>query len=151
MALGGFASVAAALGRPLGAIRRQRFLALLFLSLTQVLSCLIPLWLVQLEVSPTSVWRLASLLGLLIAAATITFTVILPLRRIGYLDARIQNPLVLHFLNATSAVSVLLLPLNAAGFPWEPGFGPYYASLLLGFSVGFVLFADVVLLTDSSS
>jgi len=44
MALGGFASVAAALGRPLSALRRQRFLALLFLALTLVLRkrCVVP-------------------------------------------------------------------------------------------------------------
>jgi hypothetical protein len=48
MALGGFASVVAALGRPLSGVRRQRFLALLFLALVQVLTCLLPIWLSNL-------------------------------------------------------------------------------------------------------
>jgi hypothetical protein len=38
MAIGGFASFVAALGRPIGAMRRQRFLALLLFALVQFLT-----------------------------------------------------------------------------------------------------------------
>jgi hypothetical protein len=131
MALGGFASVVAALGRPLGEIRRQRFVALLFLALTQVLSCVIPLWLVELGITESSLWRIASLAGFLIATTSILFTVILPLRRIGDQTGGVRSAPLRHFLNVASAASLFLLPLNALGFPWSPSFALYYASLMI--------------------
>lgn len=45
---------------------------------------------------------------------------------------------------------VLALVLNLVGFPWSPGFPLYSTSLLLAFVVGFVIFADSVLLEDAS-
>jgi hypothetical protein len=39
---------------------------------------------------------------------------------------------------------VIVLPINAIGIFWNPGFGFYYASLMLAFSVGFMIFEDVV-------
>jgi hypothetical protein len=148
MALGGFASVAAALGRPLGDVRRQRFLALLFLALTLVLQSFLPVWLGQIGLAAEALWRLASVLALLVAAAVIGATVVLPLRRIGYPSGMLRHRGARFLVNGGGAASVLLFPLNAVGIPVAPGFALYYASLMLGFAVGFVLFADVVLLDD---
>lgn len=148
MALGGFASVVAALGRPLGPVRRQRFLALLFLALTQVLSCLIPIWMENLAMDSATMWRIASLLSFAITLCAIILTVIVPLRRIGFPGTQLLTPTLRILLNAITVVSVLLLPLNAAGFPWGPGFAPYYASLLLAFVAAFIVFADVVLIGE---
>jgi hypothetical protein len=39
---------------------------------------------------------------------------------------------------------VIVLPINAIGIFWNPGFGFYYASLMLAFCVGFMILADVV-------
>jgi len=43
-----------------------------------------------------------------------------------------------------TVASVIVLPMNALGVFGNPGFGPYYASLLLALCVGFMVFADVV-------
>jgi hypothetical protein len=148
MALGGFASVAAALGRPLAPVRRQRFLALLFLALALVLQSLLPIWLAQLGLSSSGLWRVSSLLSFGIATTVIVSTVVLPLRKTGYTSGMLKNPSARHFVNLGGGISVVLLPLNAIGLPASPGFGIYYASLALAFATGFVLFADAVLLAD---
>jgi len=150
MALGGFASVAAALGRPLGPVRRQRFLALLFLALTLVLQCLLPLWLSQLGFSASTLWRSASLLAFSIASTVIVFTVVIPLRRTGYTSGMLKNRGARYLVNGGGGISVLLLLINGIGVPDSPGFGIYYASLVLALTVGFTLFADTVLIPDDT-
>ena len=45
------------------------------------------------------------------------------------------------------AVLAALL-LNIMGFPWAPGFTLYYAALLGGLTVVFLVFADVVVTGD---
>lgn len=150
MALGGFASVVAALGRPLDPVRRQRFLALLFLALTQVLASLLPGWLGHFGLPLEQVWRASSLLFLAVATATVALTVVRPLRRLGLRDmVLLESRGMTQFVNSLSVLSFVVLPLNALGFPWPPGFGLYYASLLLSFALGFMLFADVVLRRDA--
>jgi hypothetical protein len=148
MALGGFASVTAALGRPLGAVRRQRFLALLFLAFVQVLASLIPSWVSQVSESPVFVWRFSTALYLVLAMIVIATTVVLPLRRIGVRANPVISPMVTHLVNVVAGVSVVVLPLNFFATSIGPGFPIYYGSLLLAFAVGFVLFADAVLKAD---
>jgi len=93
-------------------------------------------------------WRLASLLSLLIASASIVSTVVVPLRRTGYARGMLRSAAGRYLVNAGSTISVLLLPINALGVPFSPGFALYYASIGLSFAVGFILFADAVLLED---
>lgn len=150
IALGGFASVVAALGRPLDRIRRQRFMALLFLSLVQVFSSLLPVWLADFVGEPARLWRIASLVYFSVAVVTITATVVIPLRRIGVLAVPLLSVPVTILVNVLSAVSVLMVLVNGTGLVWTPSFAVYYASLLLGFCLGFVLFADVVLRDDET-
>lgn len=82
IALAGFASVVAALTRPLSAFARQRFLSLLALSLLQVLGCLLPLWCLGLAEDWSVVWRLLSLLLLVLNLARLWWLVIVPNRRL---------------------------------------------------------------------
>ena len=150
MALGGFASVAAVLGRPLSALQRQRFLALLFLSLTQVLGCLVPLLIGRFDLTDATLWRLAAIVNLAIGGIVVVATVIIPIRRIGRANSWVIGPLVNRVLDTIAAFSFVFLVANAIGFPWSPNFAVYYMSLLFGFVVGFVLFADVILLPADS-
>ena len=139
----GFASVIAALGRPLSALARQRFLSLLALSVIQVLGCLLPLWFLRFIEIPATGWRLLSiaLLGLNLARAW--FLVILPTRRLGEGTEVILNPLIGSLTGGIALLGFLCLLINAVGVPFGPNFDLYYAGLLATLLVGFALFADV--------
>ena len=82
IALAGFASVAAVLRRPLGPVQRQRFFAILFPALFQILAGILPLWLAELELAGSALWRTASALQLALALPIAVF-VLLPLRQLG--------------------------------------------------------------------
>jgi len=117
-----FASVVAALGRPLSAVRRQRFLALLFLALVQVLTCLLPIWLSNLLESEESIWRIASLAAFGVAMISIGSTVVYPLLKIDPRAHIVLNPIANVLVQFLTVASVILLPLNAIDVIWEPGF-----------------------------
>jgi len=116
IAITGFASVIAALSRPLTAFSRQRFFSLLALSVIQILGCLIPLWFLHLMESSSTVWRLTSIIILPVATRLIYGG--------GYLG-------------------FACLALNSIGIGFRPNFDLYYAGLLATLLVGFALFADV--------
>jgi hypothetical protein len=143
IALAGFASVIAALGRPLSDFARQRFLSLLALSLIQVLGCLLPLWFLHFFESPSAGWRLVSIVILVLSVARLRWLVILPIRSLGREALGIFNPLVTKLIWGAGLVTILCLVLNAAGVPFRPGFDLYYGGLLASLLVGFGLFADV--------
>jgi hypothetical protein len=144
IALAGFASVIAALGRPLSTFARQRFFSLLALSLIQVLGCLLPLWGLHFFESPSAGWRLVSVVVLGLSLARFRWLVILPIRKLGDEAQVILNPLVSKLVWAASFVAFSCLLLNTAGIPFRPSFDLYYAGLLGNLLVGFALFADVV-------
>jgi hypothetical protein len=141
--LAGFASVIAALGRPLNAFARQRFLSLLALSLIQVLGCLIPLWFLQMDAERTGDWRLLSVVLLGLSLARMRWLVVLPIRKLGEEARIILNPIVTRFSYGAGYLSVALLLLNTIGIAVRPNFELYYAALLMVLLVGFSLFADV--------
>jgi hypothetical protein len=143
IALAGFASVIAALGRPLNAFARQRFLSLLALSLIQVLGCLIPLWFLQMDAERTGDWRLLSVVLLGLSLARMRWLVVLPIRKLGEEARIILNPIVTRFSYGAGYLSVALLLLNTIGIAVRPNFELYYAALLMVLLVGFSLFADV--------
>lgn len=145
VALAGFASVVAALRRPLSAFARQRFLSLLGLSLIQILGCLLPLWSVPLFDSSETSWRLLSAVLLGLNAARLWWLVILPTRTLGDRARIILGPLASKCIWAGGPVALAFLVLNIAGFPFAPSFNLYYAAHLTTLLVGFALFADVVL------
>jgi hypothetical protein len=143
VALAGFASVVAALRRPLSSLARQRFLSLLALSVIQILGCLLPIWLMHGPTAPKVGWRVLSAVLLVLYLMRMWWLVVLPARHLGVEVQAIINPAVGRLVwGAGLAAMILLLP-NIAGLPLRPGFDLYYASLLCTLLVGFVLFADV--------
>lgn len=145
IALAGFASVVAALSRPLDAFARQRFLSLLALSLIQVLGCLLPLWCLHFSERPSMVWRLLSILLLGLNVARLWWLVVVPNRSLSEDVRVILNPFANKVLWGTGSLSVLLFLSNGVGLPFQPNFNVYYAGLLAGLLIGFALFADVVI------
>jgi hypothetical protein len=145
IALAGFASVVAALGRPLSAFARQRFLSLLALSLLQVLGCLLPLWCLGLFDDRSVVWRLLSLLLVVLNAGRLWWLVIVPNRRLAEEDRTILAPLTGRIIWGIGWLSLGLFMVNAVGFPLPPSFNVYYGGLLCGLVIGFALFADVAI------
>jgi hypothetical protein len=143
IALAGFASVIAALNRPLGAFARQRFLSLLALSLIQVLGCLLPLWFLHLVDHPSAGWRILSIVLLGLNVVRLWWLVILPIRRLGEHERVIINPFASKVVWGAGFGALLLLLLNALGVPFPPSFDLYYAALLVTLLIGFALFADV--------
>ena len=143
VALAGFASVVAALGRPLSAFARQRFLSLLALAMIQILGCLLPLWSVPVFESSATAWRMLSAVLLGLSAARMWWLVYLPSRALGQGTLTILNPLASKLVWGAGLVALLLLVLNVVGFPASPSFNVYYAALLATLMVGFALFADV--------
>lgn len=143
VAMAGFASVIAALGRPLSAFARQRFFSLLALSLIQILGCLLPLWFLHL-IEPTSAgWRTVSIVILGLSVSRIWWLVILPIRALGAEARTILHPVVTRFTYFVGYLGMACLLLNVIGIGFSPNFSLYYAGLLATLLVGFVLFADV--------
>lgn len=143
IALAGFASVVAALRRPLTVLARQRFLSLLALSVAQVLGCLLPLWFVRQTESAELRWRVLSAILLALNLMRIWWLVLLPSRRLGVEVQAIISPAVGRLVWLTGLAGYLFLLLNVVGVPLRPGFDLYYAGLLSTLLVGFALFADV--------
>lgn len=150
-ALAGFASVVAALRRPLSEVERQRFLSLLALSLIQVLGCLLPLWVVDQLAPPAPSWRILSIVLLGLYVARLWWLVIIPSRVLGPGVRLILNPLATRFLWGVALFSAACLASNAIGLPLRPGFHLYYAGHLGMLLVGFMLFADVVVAKSQGS
>jgi hypothetical protein len=143
VALAGFASVVAALRRPLSGFARQRFLSLLGLALIQVLGCLLPLWVLPLFDSASTAWRLLSFALLIMYAVRFWWLVALPTGALRQGSAGILNPLVSKLAWGSGLVVLPLLAINTLGFPFDPSFDLYYAAHLSALMLGFALFADV--------
>lgn len=143
IALAGFASVVAALRRPLSAFARQRFFSLLALSMIQILGCLLPLWTAPLFTSSSAAWRTLSALLLGLNAARMWWLVLRPAQTLGKGTLTVLHPLASKLVWGAGFVALLLLALNVAGFLFSPSFNFYYAALLSTLIAGFALFADV--------
>jgi hypothetical protein len=143
IALAGFASVIAALGRPLSPFARQRFFSLLSLSLIQIVGCLLPLWILHLVESPSVGWRLLSAFLLALSAARMGWLIVMPSRTLGAEVLRVLHPAVARFIYPAFILSGALLTLNVIGVGFRPNFDVYYFALLTNLFVGFALFADV--------
>jgi len=143
IAIAGFASVIAALSRPLSAFARQRFFSLLALSLIQILGCLLPLWLLHLVESPSAGWRLISIAILGLHIGRMWWLVILPIRTLGDEARVVLHPALSNLFYAISYFGFACLLLNAIGIGFRPNFNLYYTHLLMALLSGFALFADV--------
>ena len=148
VALAGFASVSAVLRRPLSALLRQRFLAILFAALVQVLGGLVPVWLSVLGVVGPTLWRTASFLQFALAATLVWTVVYVPLKSTSASAYVIINrPMsFVYYLIALCLLAAHLL--NVLGMPMAPNFGLYYGALLAAITTLFLGFADVVLIGD---
>jgi hypothetical protein len=146
VALAGFASVAAVLKRPLSPRNRQRFFSILSCALIQVLGGLVPVWLANIGVSGASLWRIASAFVLALSLFFVVW-VYLQVRTLDVRAALINAP-VTFISRVFSVASLGALLLNFLVVPVAPGFGLYYASLLLGLTIVFVMFADAVVSAD---
>jgi heme/copper-type cytochrome/quinol oxidase subunit 4 len=142
IALAGFASVVAALRRPLSVLARQRFLSLLALAVIQILGCLLPMWFMHHLTSSELGWRVLSAVLLVLSLMRTWWLVLLPARHLGVEVLAIINPAVGRLVWGAGLAGMLLLLLNIVGLPLRPGFDLYYAGLLVTLLVGFVLFAD---------
>ena len=146
IALAGFASVVAALRRPLSALARQRFFSLLALSVIQILGCLLPIWFMQHLANSELGWRVLSAVLVALNFMRIWWLVRVPARRLEGLGINVQaiiNPMVTRLVWGVAFAGLVFLVLNIVGLPLRPGFDMYYAGLLSTLLVGFVLFADV--------
>jgi hypothetical protein len=143
IALAGFASVVAALSRPLSPFARQRFLSLLALSVIQVIGCLLPLWILELIGDTSTGWRALSAVLLGLNVARLWWLVILPTRDLGADERIIINPLMNTFSWSIGYLGLVLFLLNSIGLPYQPNFHVFYGALLGHLLIGFVLFADV--------
>lgn len=144
IALAGFASVVAALRRPLPPQARQRFLSLLALSVIQILGCLLPAWLMGHFSSTPLGWRVLSAAMLTMLLMRLWWLILRPARRIRVEVRTIISPVAGRLVWAMGLTGTLLFLLNILGLPFRPGFDLYYSGLLLTLLVGFALFADVV-------
>jgi heme/copper-type cytochrome/quinol oxidase subunit 4 len=143
IAMVGFASVIAALSRPLSAFARQRFFSLLGLSFIQILGCLLPIWFLHLSESPATSWRVVSLVVLGLNLARIWWLVLSPIRSLGQEARTILNPVVTRLTYGAGYLGFAVLLVNAIGVGFDPNFNLYYAGLLSTLLPGFALFADV--------
>jgi hypothetical protein len=143
VALAGFASVVAALRRPLSPLARQRFLSLLGLSVIQILGCLLPIWLMRQLTSSELGWRVLSAVLLALFLMRMWWLVLRPARRLGVEVQSIISPVGGRLVWAAGVVGMLSLLFNIVGLVLRPGFDLYYTGLLLTLLVGFALFADV--------
>ena len=146
IALAGFASVVAALRRPLSALARQRFFSLLALSVIQILGCLLPIWLMQQLADSELGWRVLSAVLLALNLMRSWWLVQVPARRLAALGIDVQtiiNPVFTRLAWIAGGAGTVLFLLNMVGLPLHPGFNIYYAGLLSTLLVGFVTFADV--------
>ena len=143
IAMAGFASVIAALSRPLPAFTRQRFFSLLALSLIQILGCILPLWLLDRVGSPSTAWRLISIVMLAASLVRMRWLVVLPIRRLGDEARTILHSSVTRFVYLAGYLGLGCFALNAIAIGFEPSLDIYYVGLLTFLVVGFVLFADV--------
>ena len=149
IALAGFASVAAVLRRPLSAIQRQRFFTILFSSLFQVSFSILPLWLAELEIAGSGLWRTASVLYLALMFPLLLFSVYLPLRKLGTHSFTVINLPATYI--SYGLIASLLGLLVANLMVSAPGFGLYYAALFAGMCTTFLIFADVVVVGDNEA
>jgi hypothetical protein len=143
IALAGFASVIAALGRPLSSLGRQRFFALLALALIQVAGCLLPLWGLPPREHPFGSWQVLSGVLFLLTGARLWWLVILPNRELDPGERTIINPLANRITWFFGVGALILFFLNAVGVPFESSFDLYYTGLFAQLIIGFSLFADV--------
>jgi hypothetical protein len=142
IALAGFASVVAALRRPLSAFARQRFLSLLALAVIQLVGCLLPLWFLQILTSETTTWRVLSALMFALSAARLWWLVIVPTRGLGHETRVVLGPAVSKLMWGAGYATLLCFLVNTIGIPFPPSFELYYAPLLATLLGGFALFAD---------
>ena len=150
IALAGFASVAAVLRRPLSPVSRLRFLALLFTALIQVFGCLLPVWLSTLGISSLPLWRIASAVVLVLSTALL-LVIVRPLRALDRDNFVLLSAPVERISNALTLCIFGARLLNTLGVPAAPSFGLYYAALLLGMIVIFVMFANEVVSEDGAN
>lgn len=146
IALAGFASVVAALRRPLSPLARQRFFSLLGLSIIQILGCLLPIWFMQQVANPEFGWRVLSAVMLALNLMRMWWLVQVPARHLVGLGIDVQaiiNRAVTRVVWGAGLGGMLFFLLNIVGVPLHPGFNLYYTGLLSTLLVGFVLFADV--------
>ena len=144
VAVAGFASVAAAIRRPLTALLRQRFLALLSVSFLQVLACLFPVWLSGVVPESERTWQLCSVLTLFLYAGHTWWLVLVPMRKIGKPVGTVINPVITAGTWAASTIAFLIIASNVIGYPIRSSFHVYYAGNAIWLFIGFMIFAEVV-------
>lgn len=129
IALGGFAAIHAALQGSTGPRGAFRAWGIVAPGLGAFLLSLLPLFLVQLELSEAAMWRLASASGLVLCGGLAMLSL--------YIDWRLsvaghpaQIPWVLGVSQILNVFSVPAMAANLLGWPWTPGAPLYAASLL---------------------
>jgi hypothetical protein len=145
LGVAGFASVVAALSRPLSHLMRVRFSQLLSNSFIQVFACLVPGWMQIFFDIETQVWQVCSIAFLLFGLSQIWWIVIAGLPENGTVVGYTINRKLTSITWAATIGAFILLGLNASNMAEPPSFEMYYGALLCALLVAFTLFADVVI------
>ena len=141
LTLAGFASVVAALERPLTQSQRSRFLVLLSIALRQVVGCVVPIWLFAFVQSPATVWQSASALGALLLVWHLVW--VSDAWRPGATQVLLNRKMNALAMALTIAIGIAFLG-NSFETPIGPTFAAYYFALLMNLVVGFIIFADTL-------
>ncbi len=143
VAIAGFSGVAVTIRRPLTALLKQRFFALISLSLLQVFGSLLPVWLGDLRHLPDHVWQVSSGVMLVLYLCHTLFLVLIPIKTVGRTIATVINPVVTVGTWVPGLVAMCALAITATR-PESPNpFSVYYACHAAFLFTEFMVFADV--------
>ena len=143
VALAGFSGVTITIRRPLTALLRQRFLALMSLSFLQVLGSLLPVWLGEFYHTAFPIWRITASVMLALYLCHTIFLVLLPIKAVGRTIATVINPVVTVATWIPGLLSMAALILVAAKRESAQTFAIYYACHAAFLFTQFMIFADV--------
>jgi len=142
----GFASVVAAFQRPLTPVQRHRFLTILFAALVQILACLVPVWLIAIRDIGPQFWSIVS--GVNLGFSMMIWAILVyPLRRLGKSGIIAINMPVTILVALLGLSTFVVLLINTFVFS-KSGFALYYASLVGGLTIIFIVFADAATRAD---
>jgi len=145
-ALAGFASVVAAFQRPLSPVQHHRFLTILLSSLLQIIGSLVPVWVHTMGNIGPLFWSLVS--GVQLGLSVFLWAILVyPLRSLGKTSIIALNTPVTIFVYALAIATMGVLVTNTF-ISSLAGFALYYSSLLGGFTIIFLVFADVATRSD---
>lgn len=145
LAVAGFASVIAALGKSFTPPMQARFNQMLSNSFIQVIACLLPGWLRYFIHSDSMIWLISSAVFLSLITVQVWWLVWPPMRDVDMTIGFVINRKVTTLVWGVATLASILLLMNIFGAISAPDFPLYYSALLCALIIAFSLFADVVI------